>query len=286
MPALEVLETGVLTTVQDAGRVGHALLGVGRSGAADPVSYALANRLVANPPRAAALEVTFGGLRCRAHGAMTVAVTGAPGPVSVDGRAAAMNTVIHLRDGSELRIGTPERGLRSYVAVRGGLDTPPVLGSRSTDTLAGLGPQQVTPGTVLPVGPPPQDLPVVDAAPDTVFPRDEVELRVMLGPRDDWFTEDAIRTLLTSDYVVSSRTDRVGARLLGPPLPRSRLGELPSEGIVPGALQIPHHGDPVLFLADHPVTGGYPVIAVVVSADLRWAAQARPGTRLRFRAVG
>ncbi|MGV2384339.1 MAG UNVERIFIED_CONTAM: biotin-dependent carboxyltransferase family protein, partial [Thermobifida fusca] len=97
---------------------------------------------------------------------------------------------------------------------------------------------------------------------------------------------DAIRTLLTSDYVVSSRTDRVGARLLGPPLPRSRLGELPSEGIVPGALQIPHHGDPVLFLADHPVTGGYPVIAVVVSADLRWAAQARPGTRLRFRAVG
>ncbi|KUP97342.1 5-oxoprolinase subunit C family protein [Thermobifida cellulosilytica] len=283
MAALEVVETGVLTTVQDAGRVGYASLGVGRSGAADAVSYALANRLVANPPGAAALEVTLGGLRLRARGAVTVAVTGAPGPLSVDGRAAAMNSVLHLRDGAELRMGTPERGLRGYLAVRGGIDVPPVLGSRSTDTLAGLGPARVAPGSVLPVGQPPPQWPTVDLAPDTPFPGDEVELRVTLGPRDDWFTADAVHTLLTGGYVVSGRTDRVGARLLGPPLERARPGELPSEGTVPGALQIPHDGDPVLFLADHPVTGGYPVIAVVVSADLRWAAQARPGTRLRFR---
>ncbi|MEY9211086.1 biotin-dependent carboxyltransferase family protein [Thermobifida halotolerans] len=283
MAALEVLETGVLTTVQDAGRVGHASLGVGRSGAADAVSYALANRLVANPPGAAALEATLGGLRVRARGAVTAAVTGAPGPVGVDGRAAAVNTVLHLRDGAELRVGVPDRGLRSYLAVRGGVSVPPVLGSRSTDTLAGLGPDRVTPGTVLPVGAPPPTPPVVDLAPDAAFPGHEVELRVVLGPRHDWFTPDAVHTLLNGVYVVSDRTDRVGARLLGPPLPRARAGELPSEGMVPGALQIPHDGDPVLFLADHPVTGGYPVIAVVVSADLRWAAQARPGTRLRFR---
>ncbi|HLU98892.1 MAG TPA: biotin-dependent carboxyltransferase family protein [Thermobifida alba] len=286
MAALEVLETGVLTTVQDAGRFGHARYGVGRSGAADTVSYALANRLVANPPGAAALEVTLGGLRLRARGGVTVAVTGAPAPLHVDGRAAAMNSVLHLDDGSELRMGTPERGLRGYLAVRGGLDVPPVLGSRSTDTLAGLGPARVAPGSVLAVGKPPPELPVVDLAPDAAFPAEEAELRVVLGPRDDWFTAEAVHTLLHSVYVVSDRADRVGARLLGPPLPRARTGELPSEGMVPGALQVPHDGDPVLFLADHPVTGGYPVIAVVVSADLRWAAQARPGTRLRFRRAG
>ncbi|WP_159945153.1 MULTISPECIES: biotin-dependent carboxyltransferase family protein [unclassified Nocardiopsis] len=280
--ALEVVAAGPLTTVQDAGRFGHADLGVGRSGAADAASYALANRLLANPPGAAALETTLGGLRVRARGPVTVSLTGAEAPVTVDGRGAAANAVLHLPDGAELALGVPERGLRSYLGVRGGLDVPPVLGSRSTDLLAGLGPDLPVPGALLPVGPAPAAPPNVDQAPVAPVGGSEVRLRVRLGPRDDWFTEEAVATLLSCAYEVTPRSDRVGARLSGPGLERARSGELPSEGMVAGSLQVPPGGEPVLFLADHPVTGGYPVVAVVYSADLPGAAQARPGTRIRF----
>ncbi|MDT0303509.1 5-oxoprolinase subunit C family protein [Streptomonospora wellingtoniae] len=282
MPAVEVVRTGVLSTVQDSGRRGHAALGVGGSGAADRASYALANRLLANPEGAAALEATMGGLVLRARGAVTAAVTGAPCPVAVDGRGAATGTVLHLPDGAELRLGPPPSGLRSYVAVRGGLDVAPVLGSRSTDTLAGLGPPPPQEGTVLPVGPAPRGLPTVDWVPVPPFPERELSLRVVPGPRDDWFGDGVLEVLLSSAYEVTSRSDRIGARLWGPALSRLGGGELPSEGMVPGSLQVPPEGRPVLFLADHPVTGGYPVIAVVVAADVSRAAQARPGARLRF----
>ncbi|MES0837160.1 biotin-dependent carboxyltransferase family protein [Nocardiopsis tropica] len=284
MSALEIIAAGPLTTVQDTGRFGHADLGVGRSGAADAASYALANRLLANPEGAAALEATLGGLRVRARGAVTVAVTGAEAPLSVDGRGAAANTVLHLPDGAELTMGMPSRGLRTYLAVRGGVDVPPVLGSRSTDVLAGLGPEAPAPGAVLPVGPAPSGFPRVDHAAVAPVGGPEATLRVDLGPREDWFTDDAIATLLSGEYEVTSRSDRVGARLSGPVLERapSRSGELPSEGMVVGSLQVPPGGEPVLFLADHPVTGGYPVVAVVRTADLPKAAQARPGSRIRF----
>ncbi|OLT29410.1 allophanate hydrolase [Nocardiopsis sp. CNR-923] len=282
MSALEILATGPMTTVQDAGRFGHADLGVGRSGAADTVSYALANRLVANPVGAAALEVTMGGLRVRARGAVTVAVTGAPVPLRVDGRGAAVDSVVHLPDGAALTMGVPARGLRTYLAVRGGVDVAPVLGSRSTDVLAGLGPAVPAPGDRLPVGPAPAAFPRVDQAPTAPVGEPSIVLRVVLGARDDWFTDQAVATLLSREYEVTSRSDRVGARLAGPALERSRGGELPSEGMVAGSLQVPPSGEPVLFLADHPVTGGYPVVAVVRSADLPRAAQAVPGTRVRF----
>lgn len=282
MTALEVLATGPMITVQDAGRFGHAALGVGRSGAADADSYALGNRLLANPEGAAALEVTLGGLRVRARGPVTVAVTGAETPVRVDGRGAAVNEVLHLPDGAELTLGVPARGLRSYLAVRGGVAVAPVLGSRSTDVLAGLGPEVPVVGDLLPVGPVPAALPHLDHAPVRAVGADLVDLRVDLGPREDWFTERAVAALSSGEYEVTSRSDRVGARLAGPVLERSREGELPSEGMVAGSLQVPPGGEPVLFLADHPVTGGYPVIAVVRSTDLPKAAQARPGTRIRF----
>ncbi|MFV2198589.1 biotin-dependent carboxyltransferase family protein [Nocardiopsis sp. LOL_012] len=282
MIALEVLETGPLTTVQDTGRFGCADLGVGRSGAADARSHALANRLVANPVGAAALEATVGGLGVRAHGAVTVAVTGAPVPLAVDGRPVPLNTVLRLPDGAELSMGAARRGLRSYLAVRGGVDVAPVLGSRSTDVLAGLGPAVPRPGDLLPVGAPPARFPVADHAPVAPVGGPEVRLRAVPGPREDWFTAGALDTLFGAVYGVTARTDRVGARLSGPVLRRARGGELPSEGMVAGALQVPPGGEPVLFLADHPVTGGYPVIAVVCSADLPDAAQAAPGTRVRF----
>lgn len=281
---LEVVATGPLTTVQDLGRPGLAALGVGRSGAADTASLRLANRLVGNDEGQAGLEVTFGGLGLRCEGGTTVALTGAPCPMSVDGRQVAPYSVVWVPDGATLRLGAPAAGLRSYLAVRGGVDVPPVLGSRSTDTLAGLGPAPLATGDRIPVGCPRGDLPGVDLAPVRVPDSGDIWLRVVAGPRADWFTTEAYDGLLASSYEVTADSNRVGMRLAGAALERSRDEELPSEGMVPGALQVPPSGQPTLFLADHPVTGGYPVIAVVVSEDLGLAAQARPGQQIRFRA--
>lgn len=285
--ALEVVAPGPFATVQDAGRAGLAALGVGASGAADRDSHRLANRLLGNPEEAAAVEAVLGGLAVRARGPQTVAVTGAPAPVRITGRDGAVrggaaDTVLHLRDGDELRIGTPDRGMRSYLAVRGGLAAAEVLGSASTDVLAGLGPAPLAAGDVLAVGAPPARFPAVDAAPTPPWAAGPADLRVHLGPRDTWFRAEAVQALLTEEFTVTPRSDRVGMRLDGPALPRAVDGELPTEGMVAGALQVPPDGNPVLFLADHPVTGGYPVIAVVRSADLPRAAQLRPGDRIRF----
>ena len=282
---LTVLATGPLTTVQDLGRPGHAAIGVTRSGAADVPAAALANRLVGNRSEAALLEVTAGGLRVRAGRTLLVAVTGAPAPVEIDGRAAPFAAPTTVRAGSVLALGTPRQGLRSYVAVRGGVDVPPVLGSRSTDTLSGLGPPPLTPGTLLPVGDLAGEEPFVDVAP-VGPPPDRPVLRVLPGPRRDWLDDAAWAALTTQEWRVGSDSDRVGLRLTGPRLIRARDGELPSEGLVPGAVQVPPDGAPVLFLADHPVTGGCPVQAVVVAADLPLAAQLRAGDAVRFRAAG
>lgn len=284
LPAgLEVLETGPLATVQDLGRPGLARIGVGASGAADRNSFRLANRLVGNGEELAGIEVTFGGLVLRALAELTIAVTGAPCPITVDGRGAAMNSVLRVRRGAVVRLGIAERGLRSYLAVRGGLEVAPVLGSRSTDLLAGLGPPVLTAGTELPLGRPPARFPAVDVAPVRTLPGGQLLLTIEAGPRDDWFERRAMDTLLSATYEVTADSNRIGMRLAGPELPRSRPDELPSEGTVLGAIQVPPNGRPTLFLADHPVTGGYPVIAVVLSTDVDSAAQARPGQRVRFR---
>jgi biotin-dependent carboxylase-like uncharacterized protein len=184
--------------------------------------------------------------------------------------------------GAEIRLGTPESGLRSYLAVRGGLDVPPVLGSRATDTMAGLGPAPLVPGSVLPIGQNREPYPAVDFAPQRGYPA-ELTLRVIPGPRADWFTAAALDTLCGNDYLITPDSNRVGVRLSGPPLERRIEGELPSEATVLGALQVPASGQPILFLADHPVTGGYPVIAVVTEADIDLAAQGRPGQTVHFR---
>lgn len=282
---LEVLGTGPLATVQDEGRPGLGGLGVGVSGAADRRSMRLANRLVGNDPGAAVVEVTFGGLALRAHADVLVALTGAEAPVTVDGTGVGCWGPVRLPAGSELRLGTPATGLRTYLAVRGGIAVEPVLGSRATDVMSGIGPAVLEPGTVLPVGPAPRDWPTVDVAPVRPIPAGDLEVRVVPGPRDDWFVEGALEALCSAPYDVTAESNRVGMRLQGPVLERSRQEELPSEGMVRGALQVPPTGLPTLFLSDHPVTGGYPVIGVVPDADLDLAAQARPGQRLRFRLV-
>jgi biotin-dependent carboxylase-like uncharacterized protein len=282
MTALVVLRPGPLATVQDLGRPGFAGIGVGVSGAADRGSLRLANRLVGNDEGAAAIETTLGGLAVRAQGDLAAAVTGAPCPITVGGREEAMNSLLRVPDGAELRLGIPDRGLRSYLAVRGGLAVPPVLGSRSTDVLAGLGPDPLRQGDRLPVGPAPDGFPPISAAPVTPPSAGEVRLSVVPGPRDDWFTPQALHDLLNAPYQVTTEANRIGIRLSGPALTRSQPGELPSEGMVPGALQVPPSGRPTLFLSDHPATGGYPVIAVVIAAHLDQAAQLRPGQQIRF----
>ncbi|MCB8908171.1 MULTISPECIES: biotin-dependent carboxyltransferase family protein [unclassified Streptomyces] len=292
--AVVVVRAGALTTVQDLGRTGYAHLGVPRSGALDPAAVRLVNRLVGNPETAAVLETTVDGCALRPRCAVTVAVGGAPCPVRVDGRPAAWGTAVRVPAGSVLDIGAATRGLRAYVAVGGGIDVEPVLGSRSTDLLSGLGPPPAAEETVLPLGP---DTGTgtgtgtatavrgsVDAPP-WPGPPDELVLRVRLGPRDDWFTAAALRTLVARAYRVSSASNRIGLRLEGPALERSRHGEPASEGMVLGAVQVPPDGRPVVFLADHPTTGGYPVVGVVREVDLGAAAQAVPGTPVRFTPV-
>ncbi|SOB80183.1 biotin-dependent carboxyltransferase family protein [Streptomyces sp. 1331.2] len=281
MSELVVVWPGPLTTVQDLGRRGVAHLGVPRAGALDEPALRAANRLVGNEPGTAGLETTLGGVALRAVGRVLVSVTGAPAPVRVDGRPAAWGAPIVVQDGAVVEVGPATDGVRGYLAVAGGIAVPPVLGSRSADLLAGLGPAPLTAGDRLPVGTPPP----YRARPELVplpAPPTELVLRLRLGPRADWFTPEAVARLGRDGYRVSATGNRVGLRTEGPPVARAREGELPSEGMVLGAVQIPPDGQPVVFLADHPTTGGYPVVGVVPAADLAAAAQARPGTPVRF----
>ncbi|KQX60859.1 biotin-dependent carboxyltransferase family protein [Streptomyces sp. Root1310] len=282
--AVSVVRAGALTTVQDRGRPGHAHLGVPRSGALDAPAAALVNRLVGNSPDAAVLETTLGGCALRPRSDVTVAVGGAPCRITVDGRPFAWGAPVRVRAGTLLDIGPAVSGVRTYVALAGGIIVEPVLGSRSTDLLSGLGPAPLTDGTVLPLGRERVPDARVDVAPQPAPPA-ELVLRVTLGPRDDWFTPDALRTFTSGTFLVSSASNRIGLRTEGPALERARSGELASEGMVLGAVQVPPAGRPVVFLADHPTTGGYPVIGVVRAGDLAAAAQAVPGTPVRFVAV-
>ncbi len=276
---LRVLEPGPFTTVQDAGRAGQAAMGIGRSGACDRRSYALANRLLGNAAGAAVLEVTFGGLALRTDSDVVVVTTGArcAGPWP-------HNAPTRLRATEVLRLGPPVSGMRTYLAVRGGLAVDPVVGSRSTDVLAGLGPLPLTSGAVLPVGRTTAPMPAIDVAPVAEPEAGAVLLNVTAGPRRDWFPDHAWSVLLSSAYVVGSDSNRIGLRLDGPQLEQCRSGELPSEGMVRGAVQVPPSGQPVVFLADHPVTGGYAVLAYVDDDDVDRCAQLRPGQHVRFRA--
>lgn len=274
--SLTVVETGPLTTVQDAGRCGQGAFGIGRSGACDRDAYRLANRMVGNDDGAAVLEVTFGGLVLRADADVVLILTGATCA------GTPHNAPIALAAGEQLALGAPVTGVRTYVAVRGGIDVPRVLGSRSTDLLAGLGPDVLAAGDRLPVGRSVGQMPGVDVAAVPEPEGGEVVVQVQPGPRRDWFTDDAWASLLNQGYTVTAQSNRVGLRLDGVPLERANTGELSSEGMVRGALQIPLSGMPVLFLADHPVTGGYPVVGYVIDDDVDRCGQLRTGQTLRF----
>lgn len=277
-----VEKPGLRTTVQDRGRVGMASLGVPRSGAADSFSAALANALVGNADDVAVLETTLTGPTLLFEVAASVAVTGAAADVSLDGEPVEFGVAVRVSTGQRLSIGTAREGLRSYLAVAGGVDVPPVLGSRSTDTLSGIGPAPLAAGDVLPIGAPPiasSDLFVSREVLASVLPAAGRAVRVVRGPDA---TDATVNSLCSQAFSVSRHADRVGARLTGAIVGG---GEVATAGMVGGAIQLPPDGAPVVLLADHAVTGGYPVVAVVVAADLPIVAQARPGAALRFRAV-
>jgi biotin-dependent carboxylase-like uncharacterized protein len=278
MSELHVLEPGVFTTSQDLGRSGRAHLGVPRSGAADRASLRRANRLVGNSSGAAAWEVLLGGLRVEARGDVVLAVTGATVTVEVDDVLQGRDVALSLVKGQQLRIGRPTHGLRSYVAVRGGVDAAVVLGSRSYEQLGAIGPAPLRAGDIVRTG--------VDTAGPVYWsqvPSPEIPvqpaLRFLPGTRADWLTDEA--ALLASSWTVAASSDRTGTRLVGPPLAR-RAGELASEGLLPGAVQVPADGQPIILGPDAGVTGGYPVVAVVVDADLDLLGQLAPGVTVKF----
>lgn len=280
--SVTIIRTGPQALVEDLGRPGNAHLGVPPSGALDQHSLKLANRLVGNPEGAAGLELLLGGLVLKADASCTVAVTGPATEVRVGGRLADSHQPIHLRQDEVLEIGTPLTGLRNYLALSGGIEVDEELGSRSTDLLSGIGPEPLRDNDVLHLGTP--NLP---EGADVVPPHHALQtlvIPILLGPRDDWF-DDAETQLRQGSWTVSDRSNRVGARLSGTRLNR-RDGEIPSEGMITGAVQVPPDGQPVIFLNDHPTTGGYPVIGVVDNDHLRFLGQARPGTEVRFRPVG
>lgn len=280
---MRVIAPGALALVQDLGRPGLASLGVGASGPMDRAAHRLANRLVGNPDDAAALEILLGGAEFEALAPLWVAVTGAAGELSIPPR-----TAVRLEPGEHLHLGQADAGVRYSVAVRGGLQVPAVLGSRATDTLARLGPAPVRAGDVLPIGTEPGiPIPVVDFVAVADPATGTATLRVHRGPRDDWFASAAWPTLLRGPWSVSARSDRTGIRLDGAALERRRsagspLEELPSEGMVPGGIQVSPDGSPTILGADAPVTGGYPVIGVVADESLDAAGQLRPGQRVAF----
>ncbi|WFP15542.1 5-oxoprolinase subunit PxpB [Citricoccus muralis] len=288
---LRIIRPAAQTLLQDLGRGGHAPLGVPAAGAADTSALRCANRLVGNPADATGLELLLGGLEVECLGSVDVAVAGARTDVTVTRASGAIWSItdqrpIALSAGDRLRLGAPIDGLRSYLAVRGEIEVDPVLGSRSTDTLSEVGPAPLQAGDVLTVRPPASPAPAVGEPrpwPEDRFTTGEVTVPILLGPRQDWFDEDSLDRLTSQPWTVTDRSNRVGLRLHGDqPLERARSGELPSEGAVTGSLQIPPEGQPVLFLNDHPVTGGYPIIAVVAPSALPLVAQAPPGTRLNF----
>jgi KipI family sensor histidine kinase inhibitor len=290
--AIEILSVGLPVLFQDLGRAGQASQGISVSGAADRASFKAANLLVGNPANAAALEIALGGLSFRMRGRGVMALSGATSPVTITSASGTRISAAHhaataLDDGDIVTVGLPERGMRSYLALRGGFDVAPVLGSTATDTLAQIGPAALSAGDTIAILPASAGALVSSGVPafDMPGPTETVVLDVVMGPRTDWFTEAAVENFLRQEWSVTQQSSRVGIRLSGEALERQNQAELPSEATMRGALQVPASGQPVLFLADHPLTGGYPVIANVASHHLDLAGQIPVGARIRFNAI-
>ena len=288
--SITVLNPGLLTTVQDQGRTGYQQFGVSVSGVMDPRSAALANILAGNDPGEAVLECTLMGPHLQFGSPCVIAVTGGDLGPTLDGQPIPNYRAVAVKAGQVLRFTAPRAGCRAFLAFSGGLDIPPVMGSRSTYLKAKIGGFQgrkLEKGDVIGLRAPAETLPRMDArslTPEFV-PKPVYTLRVVPGPQDDAFSPEGIRTFFGETYAVTPESDRMGCRLSGPPIAHLDTADIISDGISFGAIQVPSSGAPIIMLADRQTTGGYTKIGTVITADFRILAQLKPGDKVRFRPV-
>lgn len=287
---IEVVKPGLFTTIQDLGRWGYQRFGIGTAGALDSFAFVAGNLLIGNPPEVASLEITVNGPVLKFHKATLAAITGADLEPRLDGQSLPNWTAFFIPAGSVLSFGRRRWGVRAYLAVAGGIDIPQLMGSRATYLLGrfgGLDGRPLKPGDLLPLAPCPENFPVLSARtlPKSLQPAYDQNpvLRVILGPFADYFAADGINSFLSTPYVITPQSDRMGYRLQGVPIVRKIKEELITCGLANGTIQVPPDGQPIILLADRQTIGGYPIIATVINADLPLVAQCAPGDKLRFK---
>ena len=286
MASVRVISPGMLTTIQDCGRWGWQSQGVAVAGPMDPYSHRLGNVLAGNDSGAAALEVTLVGPAIEFEDERVAAVTGADFDLAVDGRSTAMSAAFVVPAGAVLRFGSRRRGARAYLAIEGGIAVPPVLKSRSThlpSAMGGLEGRSLRAGDRLPLGKRGREsFPLRRGPEKTPDPFFGATVRILPGPQLDRFASDALEVLQSGPYLLDANSNRMGFRLKGPPLRHSGGAEMLSDATPVGAIQVPAGGQPILLMADRQTTGGYPIIATVISADLGLAGQLAPGDSISF----
>ena len=285
--AIRVVRGGLLTSVQDLGRWGHQASGVPVAGPMDAFSHRLANLLVGNPPSAATLEITLIGPELEFNAPAMVAVCGAEFEVTANRDPLAANTSVVIPMGARMQFGRRRAGARAYLGVAGGIQTPPLLDSRATHLLSGMGGHNgraLAAGDLLPIVAAPSQSMSRRAQGLTLPANGRARLRILPGPQTDWFTPQAMATLTGISFRISPRSNRMGYRLEGPPLAWARDDEPISEPLAFGAIQVPAAGEPILLMADRQTAGGYPKIASVIAADLPIAGQLAPGDFIEFAA--
>jgi antagonist of KipI len=291
MLAFEVIQPGAFTTVQDLGRFGYQKYGVSICGAMDRFAFRVSNLLVGNEEQEAAIEATIIGPKLKILGKMRVAITGADLSPEMDGKPAPMWRAFYASEGSILSFGAPKSGCRAYLAAAGGIDFPVVMGSRSIHTRSNLGGKgrALVKGDILKIG----EAGVgsqrsrIPSLPGEFVPLygKQFDVRVVLGPQNDYFTRRGMGTFLGSEYEITPQADRMGYRLKGPKIEHKRGPDILTDATPPGSIQVPGDGMPIILLTDGQTTGGYSKIATVITVDQDLLAQARPGDRVRFQRV-
>lgn len=288
--SIKVITPGMLSTIQDGGRKGFAAMGFNASGVMDVRSYHIANALVGNFTDEAVIEMTYLGGSFKFLESNYIAITGADMSPKLDGVPVEMYTTVFVKQDETLTFSAAKSGMRAYIAVRGGIDVPVIMGSRSTNLkckLGGLDGRPLKAGDIVPC----RDVydefhkHLIHSVPKEDFGSDEITVRVLLGPQDDYFTDHGIKTFLNSTYTVTNESDRMGCKLSGEKIEYKNTVDIISDGIVFGSIQIPRTGNPIIMLADRQTTGGYAKIATVISVDLPLLAQARPGTKVHFKLI-
>lgn len=289
MHSLEIMNPGLLTTVQDCGRYGYQKFGVPISGAMDRYSLRIANILVGNEDYQGCIEVTFGGLKIKFNEDSIIAITGANLKPKVNGKEVSMWRALEVKCDDVLEFAGPVSGIRSYISFCGGLDLPNVLNSKSTDLkskLGGFNGRKLNRGDKIKIKH--SSISTTKKHPiEKYIPRyeNEITLNVILGPQDNLFKDDSITRFLNGEYEVTNDCDRMGYRLSGPKIEHVDTADIISDGVSYGAIQVPGSGQPIIMMADSQTTGGYTKIAFVVSSDLHLLAQAKPGNKIKFKEI-